>query len=98
MLFIFNFDFYRPERECPELADPRHGQVSYTGRHFQVMFHHGSIKNEIIKLTDFRTEQRTAVMKVSPSWVLPQLRVKQVEGGQVIFIFLEKLSSCVFLL
>ena len=27
----------RPERECPELADPEHGQVSYTGRHFQVM-------------------------------------------------------------
>ena len=26
----------RPERECPELADPEHGQVSYTGRHFQV--------------------------------------------------------------
>ena len=26
----------RQERECPELADPDHGQVSYTGRHFQV--------------------------------------------------------------
>ena len=25
----------RPERECPELADPHNGQVSLTGRHFQ---------------------------------------------------------------
>ena len=31
-----NFECFRPERECPELADPHHGQVSYTGRHFQV--------------------------------------------------------------
>ena len=25
----------RPEKECPELADPHHGQVHLTGRHFQ---------------------------------------------------------------
>ena len=25
----------RPERECPELADPANGQVSLSGRHFQ---------------------------------------------------------------
>ena len=26
----------RPEKECPELPDPHHGQVHLTGRHFQV--------------------------------------------------------------
>ena len=26
----------RPEKECPELPDPSHGQVHLTGRHFQV--------------------------------------------------------------
>ena len=26
----------RPEKECPELPDPDHGQVHLTGRHFQV--------------------------------------------------------------
>ena len=26
----------RPEKECPELPDPEHGQVTLGGRHFQV--------------------------------------------------------------
>ena len=27
----------RPEKECPELPDPEHGQVQLDGRHFQVL-------------------------------------------------------------
>ena len=48
-----NVECFRPERECPELADPLHGQVSYTGRHFQVVWsfiwYLEKLEDEIIK-------------------------------------------------
>ena len=36
ILIIYHISISRPERECPELSDPTHGQVFYSGRHFQV--------------------------------------------------------------
>ena len=32
----YDFSYFRPEKECPELPDPDNGQVHISGRHFQV--------------------------------------------------------------
>ena len=64
ILLIYHISISRPERECPELSDPTHGQVFYSGRHFQVDWA-DCLCRQLYNVYFSRMKQGTAVMRGS---------------------------------